>query len=146
MIGRLLGIIAGIAIALFGYGLLKPAAFARYVDFAHFEMGPFGMYKTLIAGLIMATGAAVAIAAAQRSASRKRTRPAVSLFSAPEEPSASTHGPHDAPAASHADSHHEELAHRHDDDHGHGHEDADHGHDDHGHEPAHAHEPAHGHH
>ncbi len=153
MIGRLLGAAAGIAVALFGYGLWKPAAFAKYVDLAHFDLGPFGLYRTLVAGLIMAVGVAVVVAALQRRTTRAKARPVATLFSGAEEAPASppAHDTHDthAPAA-----HHEAAAH---DDHGHddhGHADHGHdahahddlGHDDHAHAPDHGHEPAHAHH
>ena len=63
MIGRLLGLLAGAAIAALGYGLWKPVAFAKfvdpkYLDLAHVELGPFAPYKTVLAFMTMALGLA----------------------------------------------------------------------------------------
>ena len=41
MIGRIVGVIVGAAIALTGYGMLKPAVFAKYFDFSKLSLGPF---------------------------------------------------------------------------------------------------------
>ncbi len=146
MIGRVIGLVIGLAIAALGYGLYKPAVFAKYVDLAHVELGPFGQYRDIVAGLVAVVGVVVALASLQRSGRPKRSAPAVTLFAEPEpasepdfkiEPELSHGGAGHAPAEDHG--HHE----AHDD---HGSPDAhdDHGgHDDHGahgeHEPAHHH-------
>ncbi len=148
MIGRLLGLIVGLAIAAVGYGLWKPVEFAKYVapkylDLSHFPLGPYEQYKVIVAGMTIALGLAVALAALQRQNRPKRIRPAATLLMGSEDDHAPSHDPFSiAPAAaSHGDDHGHAPAH---DDHGH---DApahdDHGHDDHGHDD-HAHDD-HGH-
>ena len=141
MIGRLLGLIVGLAIAAVGYGVWKPVEFAKYIppkylDLSHFPLGPYEQYKVIVVGLTMALGLAVALAALQRPTRSKSTRPVPTLFMSAEGDHAPAHDPFSiAPAASHGDDHGHAAAH---DDHGH---DApahdDHGHDDHGHAAAH---------
>jgi len=144
MIGRLLGLLAGAAIAALGYGLWKPLEFAKYVDpkyldLAHIELGPFAQYRTLIAFMTIALGAAVALAGVQRRTGppKEKKRPAATLFTeaaASPDPftfDAASGSDHEA-AAAHEPAHGDEA---HD----------DHGHDDHGSDHGHAHEPAHGH-
>ena len=139
MIGRLLGLIVGLAIAAVGYGLWKPLEFARYVppkylDLSHFPLGPYEQYKAIVAGMTVALGLVVALAALQRQSRPKRTRPAPTLFMSSE----GEHAPSSDPfaiapvaAAAHGDDHGHAPAH---DDHGHdAHPSDDHGHDDHGH-------------
>ena len=78
MIGRMVGFLIGAAIAVTGYGMLRPAPFAKYVDFTRFGLGPFGEYKTVVCWLIVGFGVAVALAALQRSSGdrrRKRVKP-----------------------------------------------------------------------
>ena len=66
MIGRIVGLVIGLATALFGYGLWKPVQLARYVpvkylDLSHFPLGPYEQYKALTAGLTIALGLAIAL-------------------------------------------------------------------------------------
>jgi hypothetical protein len=163
MIGRVVGFLFGVAIAATGYGVWRPAEFAKYVDFAKVELGDFGQYRTVLSWLIMAVGVAVALAALQRPSSRPaRRKTALSLGEVESEPHPA---PAPAPFAFHEESHHDGHAHddHHDDgghsDHGahgaeaheaHGHDSHDHdahgdshGHEDHGHGDHHA--PAHAH-
>lgn len=84
MLGRLLGFVVGLGIAAFGYGLWKPATFAKYVDLSHVPLGPFATYKTVVCGLIIALGLAVALAALQRRSTRKSQLPKVTMLSEPE--------------------------------------------------------------
>ena len=137
MIGRLFGLIVGAAVFVLGFGMWKPAIFSKYVDFAHVPLGPFGMYKSIVCGMIMGLGVVIALAALQRKGASKSTRPAAVVFA--DEP-AHDHAPAPTPddhafkIDSHDDHGHAAPAH---DDHGHGHD--DHGHDAHGHAPAHSH-------
>ena len=146
MFGRLLGLLAGAAIAALGYGLWKPVEFARYVepkylDMAQVELGPFAPYKTLIAFMTIAVGAAVALAGVQRRGTPRKQRPAAPLFSAaaPGQDPFSLDAGHESHGGHEAAAEHHEPAHGHDahDDHGHD----EHG-SDHGHEPAHGHDHA----
>jgi uncharacterized membrane protein len=121
MIGRLLGLLAGAAIAALGYGLWKPAEFAKYVepkylDLAHVELGPFAPYKTVLAILTIVLGVAVALAGVQRRSgpSKEKKRPAAALFSeaaaspAPFTFDAEPEGGHEAaaePEAAHDETH-----------------------------------------
>ena len=153
MNGRIVGVIVGAAIAVTGYGMLKPAPFAKYFDFTKLSLGPFVEYKTLVCWLIVAFGVVVALAALQRPSGGSRKKRAAPVIFAPAEPEpahAAPSHPEPAPAPeAHHDEHGHEDAHGHDD-HGHdshGHDDHKdaHGHDDH-HEPeSHGHEPAHSH-
>jgi len=93
MIGRIIGTLAGVAMAITGYGMLKPAVFARYFDFSKLSLGPFGEYKALVCWMIVAIGGVVVLAALQRPRGVGRRKPAPVSFS--EEPAAH------APAASH---------------------------------------------
>lgn len=140
MIGRLIGLIFGLAIAAVGYGMWKPVEFAKYVppkylDLSHVPLGPFAPYNTLVYGLIFILGVVVALASLQRQGRSRSLRPAPTVLMGSE-------GDHAAPA-------HDAFSLGHDDGHGHGdsHGDA-HGHDDHGHD-AHGHDDhghdAHGH-
>ncbi len=70
MIGRIVGFLVGAAIAVTGYGMLKPAQFAKYFDFNTVSLGPFAEYKTVVCWLIVALGLVVALAALQRSSGR----------------------------------------------------------------------------
>ena len=70
MIGRIVGFLAGAMIATAGYGMLRPAAFAKYVDFTRLSLGPFTEYKTVVCWLIVALGLVVALAALQRPSGR----------------------------------------------------------------------------
>ncbi len=124
MIGRLVGIVAGLAIFVFGFGIWKPALAAKYehfLDFAKLSLNVFDPYRPIVAFLIMAVGLVVGVAAVQREETRRR-KGVVTVFAGDEEP---------APAAAASDGH------------GHG----DHGHDSHGHGDAghgdHAPAPAH---
>lgn len=138
MIGRLLGLIVGLAIAAVGYGLWKPVEFARYIppkylDLSHFPLGPYEQYKAIVAGMTVALGLVVALAALQRQSRPKRTRPAPTLFMSSEGEHTSSADPFSiAPvAAAHGDDHGHAPAH---DDHGHdAHASDDHSHDVHGH-------------
>ena len=56
MIGKIVGFIVGTAIAVTGYGMLKPALFVKYYDFGKLTLGPFAEYKTLVCWLIVAVG------------------------------------------------------------------------------------------
>jgi hypothetical protein len=173
MFGRIVGLIVGAAIAVTGYGILKPQPFSKYFDFNKLSLGPFAEYKTIVCGLIIVLGVAVALAALQRPSGGRKKKSGPVMF-APSEPEPAHAAP--APAAeAHHDDHghddhgHDDHGHRdhghgdhghddhhadhghddhghgaHHDDHGHGHDDHGHGHDDHGHgHDAHAHEPAH---
>ncbi len=142
MIGRIVGIVIGAVISITGYGMLKPAIFAKYFDFSKLSVGPFAEYKTLVCWMIVALGVAVALAALQRpsggSSGRKKVAPAMFGSEGSEPAAKPTHGPLLMdPEPSHAEAH--------DDDHGHD----DHGHDDdhHGHQvdhhDIHTPEPAH---
>ena len=90
MIGRIVGFVAGAAIAVTGFGMLKPAPFAKYVDFAKIPLGPFADHKTVVCWMIVAFGVAVAVAALQRSsgeAKRRKRSPAPVVFApADDEP------------------------------------------------------------
>ncbi len=90
MIGRIVGFVAGAAIAVTGFGMLKPAPFARYVDFSKIPLGPFGDHKTVVCWMIVAFGVVVAVAALQRSsgeARRRKRSPAPVVFApADDEP------------------------------------------------------------
>ena len=90
MIGRIVGFVAGAAIAVTGFGMLKPAPFARYVDFSKIPLGPFGDHKTVVCWMIVAFGVVVALAALQRSsgaaAKRKRSPAPVVFAPADDEP------------------------------------------------------------
>jgi hypothetical protein len=131
MIGRVVGFLFGVVIAATGFGIWRPATFARYVDFSQVELGDFGQYKAIIAWLIMAVGAAVAVAALQRPSSRPATRKAaLSLGEAEPEPEA--HAP--PPFTIQEEARHD--GHTHDVHHDGGHHDAHH---------ADAHEAADGH-
>ena len=145
MIGRVVGFIFGVAIAATGFGVWRPAAFAKFVDFSKVEMGDFGQYRTILAWLIMAVGTAVALAALQRPSLRP-AKPAAALSLDDAEPGAhaeltpalftfdqEAHYDGHTPADPHDHGHHNAdhgEAHGHDDGHGHG--------EDH-HAPAHAH-------
>ncbi len=86
MIGRIVGALIGAAIAVTGYGMLKPALFARYVDFGRLSLGPFAEYKVVVCWLIVAFGLMVVLASLQRptrKAARRRPKPTVF---APAEP------------------------------------------------------------
>ena len=144
MIGRIVGVIVGAAIAVTGYGMLKPQLFSKYFDFTKLSLGPFSQYHTLVCWLIVAVGVVVALAALQRPSGNGKKKKAPVVF-APSDPEpahgeAAHHAPehHEPPHA--ADAHHDDHGH---DDHGHGDHPGHHG--DHGHhEPAaQAHEPAH---
>jgi hypothetical protein len=146
MIGRLVGLVIGLAIAAAGFGLYKPLLAAKYetfIDFARLSLGPFDMYRTVISFLIMAIGVVVAVAALQRETSRKSTRPVLTMLDG-EEPSHAQALVFEQPASDH-DEHgrdDSQAAHAHDD---HGHD--DHGEDDHGHDhDEHAHERENAHH
>ena len=153
MIGRIVGVIAGAAIAVTGYGMLKPATFAKYFDFSKLSLGPFVEYKTLVCWLIVAVGAAVVLAALQRPSGGARKKRAGPVIFAPAEPEPAHAAPlHSDPAPApeaHHDDHGHHDAHAHDDhvQEDHGRDSHDHGHDDHGHhEPEpHGREPAHAH-
>ena len=92
MIGRVAGVIIGLALAGLGYGLLNPAPFAHVVDLAHVKLGDFDPYRSLVAIMIIIVGGAVAVAALQRPAQRRRKRTAPTVLSTfddgPAEPSA----------------------------------------------------------
>ena len=91
MIGRVAGVIIGLALAVFGYGLLNPAPFAHVIDLAHVKLSDFDQYRSLVAYMIIIVGGAVAIAALQRPAQRRRKRAAPTVLSgfddSPAEPS-----------------------------------------------------------
>ncbi len=87
MIGRIVGFVAGAAIAAAGFGMLKPALFAKYGDFSKIPLGPFADHKTVVCWMIVAFGVVVAIAALQRSsgAAARRKRPPAPVVFAPAE-------------------------------------------------------------
>ena len=95
MIGRIVGFLVGVAIALTGYGLLKPELFARYVDFTRLSLGPFAEYKVVVCWLIVAFGAVVALASLQRPIDGGRRKPASApaAAAAGDQASAASHGP-----------------------------------------------------
>jgi hypothetical protein len=92
MIGRIVGFVAGAAIAATGYGMLKPAMFARYVDFSRLSLGPFAEYKTIVCWLIVAAGLVVALASLQRPAGTGRKKAAPVEFGPAETGRAPAHG------------------------------------------------------
>ena len=99
MIGRIVGVIVGAAIAVTGYGMLKPAVFAKYFDFAKLSLGPFTEYKTLVCWLIVAVGGVVVLAALQRPSGGGRKKRAGPVIFAPAEPEPSYAAPsHPEPA------------------------------------------------
>jgi hypothetical protein len=148
MIGRIVGTLFGAAIALLGYGMLKPALFVKFFNFSKLTLGPFDEYKTLVCWMIVAFGAVVALASLQRPTNVRKKRAAPVTFE-PAEP-----GPARSPMTlalmdpepdvQHAhDDHDDHEAHdAHDDDDAHEDHDEEE-HDHHGHAEAHAHEPAH---
>ena len=81
MIGRVAGVIVGLALAGLGFGLLYPAPFAHIFNLAHVKLGDFDQYRSVVAGMIIVVGAAVAIAALQRTAPRRRKRTAPVVLS-----------------------------------------------------------------
>ena len=95
MIGRIVGIVVGAALAITGYGMLKPAIFVKFFDFSKLSVGPFAEYKILVCWMIVALGAAVALAALQRpsggATGRKKSAPAMFESDGPEP--APVHGP-----------------------------------------------------
>lgn len=103
MIGRVLGVLIGAAIAATGYGIWRPAAFARFVDLSHVGLGDFGQHRTVVSFLIMAVGAAVALAALQRPPERKRAPKAAVMFTEPE--ATAVFAPAPAEALAEPDSH-----------------------------------------
>ena len=80
MFGRIVGTVVGLVIAAFGYGLWKPAIFADVVDLGRIGIGPFAPHRTLVCGLIIVIGLAVAGAALQRQ-KRRAYRAPTTLFS-----------------------------------------------------------------
>jgi hypothetical protein len=147
MIGRVVGFLFGVAIAATGFGIWRPAAFAKYVDFSRIELGDFGQYKAIICWLIMAVGAAVAVAALQRPSSRPAKRKAALSLGETEPEPEEAHAP--PPFAFQEEAHHD--GHAHDDHHDGGHHDAhradaDEAADDHeAHQGDHHHTTAHAH-
>ena len=143
MIGRIVGLIVGAAIALTGYGMLKPHLFARYYDFAKLSLGPFAEYKILVCWMIVALGAVVALASLQRpSGGPKRKRAAPVVFAPTESEFAPLHSElsHSAPEpAAEADHGHDDHGHDDHDDHGHDEHEEPTGHAAHAAEPEHAH-------
>jgi hypothetical protein len=106
MIGRLLGLVVGVLILAFGFGLWKPEVAAKYehfLDFAKVHLAIFDPYRTIIAFLVMGFGLVVGIAAVQREPARKKTRHVATVLSEPEETS-------HAPPAAHDDHAHPERA------------------------------------
>jgi hypothetical protein len=90
MFGRIAGLVVGLLVLASGFGLWKPATAARYehfLDFARLPLAGFDQYRTLVAWLIMALGAAICVAAVQREADKpKSARIGVTLLSGDEEP------------------------------------------------------------
>ncbi len=80
MFGRFVGLVIGLVVMALGYGLWKPETFARYVDLAHVDLGPFATYRTIVCGVIAAVGLVIALAALQRPR-RQSFRPATTMFS-----------------------------------------------------------------
>lgn len=94
MLGRLIGLLAGLVVAALGYGLYDPAGFAgvipnRYLDLAHVPLGPFAQYKAFIGLLVLMFGLAMGLAALQRRTTRSRPRPKPALKLEPESGEAS---------------------------------------------------------
>ncbi len=89
MIGRIVGFLAGVAIAATGYGMLKPATFAKYVDLSHLSLGPFAQYRTIVCWLIVAAGLVVAVASLQRPSGSGKKRASPVMF----EPGEAEHAP-----------------------------------------------------
>jgi hypothetical protein len=134
MIGRIVGMLVGAAIALLGFGMLKPALFVKYFDFSKLTLGPFDEYKTLVCWMIVVFGAVVALASLQRPTGAPRRKRAARVTFAPAE-TAPAHSPM---TLSVMDPEPDAIeAHQDDDD------QEDEEHDHHGHADAHAHEPAH---
>jgi hypothetical protein len=73
MWGRIIGIAAGLALIVEAYLLWRPDAIGAWPDP---DLGPFSPYRTIVAGLAAALGAAVAIAAFQRGSHQRRAKPA----------------------------------------------------------------------
>ena len=110
MIGRIVGVVLGAAIAVTGYGMLKPALLAKYYDFSKLSLGPFAEYKTVVCWIIVAFGVAVVLAALQRpsgrSSRKKRAGPVIfAPMEAEAEPTTAELSP--APEAEPHDDHHE---------------------------------------
>ena len=63
MLGRVVGVFAGLVLIAVGVGLWKPELVPHGIVLG---VGPFSPYKTEVSGLMAAVGAIVAIAAAQR--------------------------------------------------------------------------------
>jgi hypothetical protein len=98
MLGRIVGFVAGAAIATAGYGMLRPAVFAKYLDFSKLSLGPFAEYKAIVCWLIVAFGAVVAVAALQRPTGGRRRRPSPPVSPAPAQAARTpspAHGPLD---------------------------------------------------
>ncbi len=126
MIGRLLGVVVGAAIFALGYGMWKPATFAKYYDLSHVPLGPFAAYSTIVYYMIMILGVVVALASIQRKGRQRAQRPPVTMFA-------------DDPVETHAPAHAHDDHFKIDDDHAApAHDDHAPAHDDHGH-----HAPAH---
>ena len=119
MIGRIVGLIVGAAMALTGFGMLKPHLFARYFNFSKLSLGPFVEYKTLVCWMIVVLGAVVALAALQRSSGGPRRKRAAPVVFAPAEPEfAPLHSElsHAAPESAPETSHGHDHSHDHHDD------------------------------
>jgi hypothetical protein len=84
MLGRVIGVLAGLVFIAIGVGLWRPELVPHGVVLG---VGPFEPYKSAVSGLMAAVGAVVAIAALQRPrASRARRSPGAAAMHAPGDP------------------------------------------------------------
>ena len=84
MLGRVVGVLAGLILIAFGAALWRPDLVPHGVVLG---VGPFAPYKSEVSGLMAAVGAVVAIAAMQRPrASRARRSPGAAAMHGPSDP------------------------------------------------------------
>ncbi len=84
MLGRVVGVLAGLVFIAVGVGLWRPDLVPHGIVLG---VGPFSPYKSEVSGLMAAVGAIIAIAAMQRPrASRARRSPGAAATSAPGDP------------------------------------------------------------
>jgi len=84
MLGRVVGVLAGLILIAVGVGLWRPDLAPHGIALG---VGPFSPYKSEVSGLMAAVGAVIAIAAMQRPrASRARRSPGAAAMRAPADP------------------------------------------------------------
>ncbi|MEI9964816.1 MAG: hypothetical protein WDM92_08965 [Caulobacteraceae bacterium] len=74
MLGKVVGVVVGLAVAAFGIAAWKPALLAQAVDLSRVDFGPYAAYRTTVCWLIVAVGLAIVLATAQRSTERAKPR------------------------------------------------------------------------